>query len=101
MSDRNVRAENLNFNSNEANILIKKMIVVNCNFRASEDNFTPDITIEDSQVESSGFYVIGAGNLNVSGTNRIVNCYGNKSITWGINDRVYNYSYNTSDDFQY
>lgn len=101
MSDRNVRAENLNFNSNEANILIKKMIAVNCNFRAAEDNFSPDITIEDSQVESSGFYVIGTGNLNVSGTNRIINCYGNKSVTWGINDMVYNYSYNTGDDIQY
>jgi len=101
MNDRNVRAENLNFDSFEANILIKKMIVVNCNFRAEEDNYVPDITIEDSQVETSGFYAIGSGNLNAAGTNRIVSCCGNKNITWGINDKVYGYIYNTGDDIQY
>ncbi len=101
MNDRNVRAENLNFESLEANILVKKMIVVNCNFRAEEDNYTPDITIEDSQVESCGFYVIGAGNLIASGTNRVISCYGNKNISWGSNDKVYGYNYNTGDDIQY
>ncbi len=101
MTDKNVRAENLNFDSYEANILVKKMIVVNCNFRASEDNYTPEITIEDSQVESSGFYVTGTGNINTTGSNRIINCYGNKTITWGDNDKVYGYIYNTDDDIQY
>jgi hypothetical protein len=101
MSDRNVRAENLNFNSIDANILVKKMIVVNCNFRAAEDNFEPDITIENSQVEDCGFFVIGAGNLNVSGINRVIDCFGNRTITWGANDRIYGYSYSTGDDIQY
>jgi hypothetical protein len=100
-TDRNVRAENLNFESLEANLLIKKMIVVNCNFRAEEDNFVPNITIEDSQLETSGFYIIGGGSINASGTNRIINCFGNRSVSWGANDAVYSYDYNTSDDIQY
>jgi hypothetical protein len=100
-NDRNVRAENLNFDSYEANLLIKKMIIINCNFRAEEDNYTPNITIEDSQVESSGFYLLGGGSISASGTNRIINCYGNRSISWGANDAVYGYQYNTSDDIQY
>ena len=101
MSDRNVRAENLNFDSYEANILIKKMIVVNCNFRAEEDNYPANITIEDSQVESTGFYIFGTGSINAASTNRIINCYGNRNISWSANDAVYGYSCNSSDDIQY
>ena len=101
LSDKNVRAENLNFYSHEANLLVKKMIVVNCNFRADEDNFSPDITIEDSQVEHSGFYVFGEGNLIAAGTNRVIGCFGNRNISWNTNDKVYGYNYISNDDIQY
>ncbi len=101
MNDRNVRAENLNFDSFEANLLVKKMIIVNCNFRAEEDNYTPNITIEDSQAEQCGFYVTGEGNVIAAGTNRVIGCFGNQNISWGANDKVYGYNYNSNDDIQY
>jgi hypothetical protein len=101
MTDKNVKAENINFHSLDANVDLQKMILTNCNIRVELDNYAPELNIHDSQCKNTGFYQIGGATIIVTGANRIIGCYGNYNILWTSSDDVMNYNYNTSGSYQY
>ncbi len=101
MADKDARIENLYFEATDANILVKKVRAVNCVFNAIEDATQSDITIENAQCKGCGFYITGTGVINVSGSNRIQDSFGNKNIGWTSGDDIMNYLYNTAGTYQY
>lgn len=92
MNDRNVKAVNLHFENTDTNLNFKMMIVDNCSVITIEDNYSPVLTLEDSQFRNSYFGVIGSGAMTTAGSNRLINCAGGVKATWGTEDKIYNYT---------
>ncbi len=93
MTDRNVKAVNLHFENTDTNLNFKMMTVDNCSAVMIEDNYSPVLTLEDSQFRNCCFGLIGSGQMTTAGSNRLINCAGGVKAVWGPNDKIYNYSF--------
>lgn len=100
MTDRNVKASNLHFESTNYNLNFQKMIADNCSMIMIEDDYAPVLTIEDSQFRTYYFGFIGAVNFVNAGSNRVINCSGGTDVHWNTDDKVYNYSFISGDYIQ-
>jgi len=105
MNDKNCRLENFMIELTDKSISVKKMRVVNCVFKVTEDNSVSNISVEGSQLKDCGLFVFGSGvaeSIPHGGIyNRFYNCFGNYNISFNLNDQVIDYNYNANAEYQY
>jgi hypothetical protein len=87
------KLENLNFYVNNSAQNVERFEAINCIFTSASDG---DIDIESSIVRNCGFY---SNNVQSSNNNKVFNCFGNQSIVWQANDKVYSYDFITGESY--
>lgn len=87
------KLENLNFYVNNSAQNVERFEAINCIFTSASDG---DIDIERSIVRNCGFY---SNNVQSSNNNKVFNCFGNQSIVWQANDKVYSYDFITGESY--
>lgn len=105
MNDKNCRFENFMIELTDRSISVKKMRVINCIFKVTEDNSVSNISVEGSQLKDCGLFLFGSGvveSIPHGGIyNRFYNCFGNYNISFDLNDQVIDYNYNANAEYQY
>jgi len=98
------RLENLVFSTNNESINLQQVKAVNCQFRANGSGGEVNLTFKGAECINCGFYVQNDVNVEITNpvkVNRIKGCYGNSDFAWLSTDVVYDYVFNTTDQWEF
>jgi len=78
----------------DSNLTIRGIQAKNCMFKVIKDASTPGLSLENSELTNCDFIAYLSGStITTTGSNKIIKCNGNKSITWDSTDTVFSYDY--------
>jgi hypothetical protein len=80
---------NLTFSKSNVDHNVERFEATNCVFQSSGD---AGVALNKSKLKDCGVFAGSTGVTSLN-NNKIFNCFGNYNVSWGSNDRVYNYNY--------